>query len=151
VVTADSYLRVLEENGLREQLLDLHRRAQGGADVADVGATARALIEAITLPAWFRESVAEAYAALGDDVRVAVRSSDTAEDTAEASFAGMNETFTNVRGVDDLLRAIVACWRSLYGDRVVAYRAVRGLHDEPAIAVVVQQMVASDRAGVMFS
>src|SRR5690606_32266082 len=131
--------------------LDLRRRAQGGADVADVGATARALIEAITLPAWFRESVAEAYAALGDDVRVAVRSSATAEDTAEASFAGMNETFTNVRGVDDLLRAIVACWRSLYGDRVVAYRAVRGLHDEPAIAVVVQQMVDADRAGVMFS
>ncbi|HEX7096222.1 MAG TPA: PEP/pyruvate-binding domain-containing protein, partial [Acidimicrobiales bacterium] len=151
VIPAPAYLRVLEENGLRDRLLELHRQAQAGADVQEIGSTARSLIEDLRLPDWFREAAAEKYRSLGDDVAVAVRSSATAEDTAEASFAGMNETFTNVRGVDSLLSAVVACWRSLYGDRVVAYRAVRGLDAEPAIAVVVQQMVAADRAGVMFS
>jgi pyruvate,water dikinase len=63
----------------------------------------------------------------------------------------MNETFTNVAGDDELIRRLVDCWASLFGERVLAYRAARGLTDEPAIAVVVQEMVDADRAGVMFS
>ena len=72
---------------------------------------------------------------------VAVRSSATAEDTAGTSFAGMHETFANVVGDDALLDRLVDCWASLYGERVIAYRASQGLTDEPAIAVVVQRMV----------
>ena len=83
-------------------------------------------------------------------MRVAVRSSATAEDSTDTSFAGMNETFTNVRG-PELLQRITDCWASLFGERVASYRVDRGLFDEPAIAVVVQQMVASDRSGVMFT
>src|SRR5690606_5866413 len=105
VVTAASYLRVLDEGGIREKVLELHRQAQAGGDVAEVGSAARTLIEGLARPQGFRDAVGEAYAALGDEPRVAVRSSATAEDTAEASFAGMNETFTNVRGVDALLEA----------------------------------------------
>jgi pyruvate, water dikinase len=82
---------------------------------------------------------------------VAVRSSATAEDTADTSFAGMNETFTNVRGHDQLIERIKRCWASLFGTRVVAYRAEQGLTAEPAIAVIVQSMIASDRSGVMFT
>ena len=73
------------------------------------------------------------------------------EDTAGASFAGMNETFTNVIGDDALLDRVVDCWASLFGERVVSYRRVPGITDEPAIAVVVQTMVESERSGVMFT
>ena len=92
-----------------------------------------------------------AYHRLGVDVPVAVRSSATAEDTAGTSFAGMHETFTNVVGDDALLERLVDCWASLYGERVIAYRAGQGLTEEPALAVVVQKMVASERAGVLFT
>jgi pyruvate,water dikinase len=152
VVTAPAFLRVLEERDLRSTLADLNARCHlPGADLTQLAAAARARIEAVDLPEWFRTAVSEQYATLGADVKVAVRSSATAEDTAAASFAGMNETFTNVHGAAAVLDRIVACWRSLYGDRVVSYRVQRGLTDEPAIAVVVQQMVDADRAGVMFS
>jgi pyruvate,water dikinase len=82
---------------------------------------------------------------------VAVRSSATSEDTAAASFAGMNETFTNVTGVSEVLDRLVDCWASLYGQRVLSYRGSRGFTEEPAIAVVIQQMVDSERSGVMFT
>ena len=82
---------------------------------------------------------------------VAVRSSATAEDSATTSFAGMNETFTNVEGETLLLERVVDCWASLFGARVLAYRSTQGVTAEPAIAVVVQRMVDSDRSGVMFT
>ena len=152
VVTAAAYRRVLEENGVRAELVELHEKALvDGADFAALGALARAKIEALELPLWFRDSLIAEYRSLGADLRVAVRSSATAEDTAAASFAGMNETFTNTCGVDALLNNVRMCWRSLFGDRVVSYRAQRDITDEPAIAVVVQEMVDADRAGVMFS
>jgi pyruvate,water dikinase len=83
---------------------------------------------------------------------VAVRSSATGEDTASASFAGMNETFLNVCGADAAIDAVRACWRSLFGSRTVYYRAKRGFSQAGMdIAVVVQRMVESTRAGVMFT
>jgi pyruvate,water dikinase len=152
VVTAGAYLRVLEENDARAALLDLHQRSQqGNADTAAIAAEARGIVERLSLPDWFRDEVAASYTSLGRDLPVAVRSSATAEDTEAASFAGMNETYTNTRGVEDVLDRIKSCWRSLYGDRVVSYRAQRAIGDEPEIAVIVQQMVASERSGVMFS
>ncbi len=93
-------------------------------------------MEASPLPTEMGAGIGAAYRSRGADVAVAVRSSATAEDTAETSFAGMNETFTNVHGADHLVDRVRACWRSLYGDRVVAYRAEQHLLDEPAISVV---------------
>ena len=83
----------------------------------------------------------------GGEPRVAVRSSATAEDTGSTSFAGMNETFTNVQGGEELVDRLVDCWASLWSPRVIAYRSTQGLADEPAIAVVVQEMVDSERLG----
>ena len=81
-----------------------------------------------------------------------MRSSATAEDTATTSFAGMNETFTNVAGDDELVARVVDCWASLFGERVVLVpRGAAACVDEPAIAVVVQQMVDAERSGVMFT
>ena len=153
VVTAAAYLLALDEAGVREEL----RRPVTATDVDDPGSLAetatrcRDRVRAAGVPEAVRAQVLEAYDRLGDEPRVAVRSSATAEDSASTSFAGMNETFTNVRGADELVERIVDCWASLWNPRVVAYRATQGLADEPAIAVIVQRMVDADRSGVMFT
>jgi pyruvate,water dikinase len=111
----------------------------------------RALVDKAGVPPDLADSVLAAYRALGDDVPVAVRSSATAEDTAGTSFAGMHDTFAGVVGDDEVLARLVDCWKSLFGERVISYRASRGLVDEPAIAVVVQRLIDSERSGVMFT
>ncbi|MGI9614990.1 MAG: phosphoenolpyruvate synthase [Acidimicrobiales bacterium] len=152
VISADAYLSAMDAAGIRATLQALEGRA-ATADPEELTALAdegRSLIVANDLPADTQSAIAAAYQALGGGF-VAVRSSATAEDTADTSFAGMNETFTNVHGSAALIDAVRRCWASLYGARVMAYRAEQGLRDEPAIAVVVQEMVPSDRAGVMFT
>jgi pyruvate,water dikinase len=152
VITAEAYLEAMERAGLRDELAD-HARHAADLTPDALADTARTLREAVRACALSDALAADALArleALGSDVSVAVRSSATAEDSTDTSFAGMNETFTNVRR-PELLERITDCWASLFGERVASYRVDRGLLDEPAIAVVVQQMVASDRSGVMFT
>ena len=152
VVSAPAYLAAMDGAGIRDTLRRIEDRAAAADpdELASLADQARALIAGAELPAALRTAITTAYGAVGAGF-VAVRSSATAEDTADTSFAGMNETFTNVRGPDQLLAAVQRCWASLYGARVIAYRAEQGLVSEPAIAVVVQRMVASDRAGVLFT
>jgi pyruvate,water dikinase len=98
------------------------------------------------------EAVTTAYAALGDEPLVAVRSSATMEDSATASFAGLQDTYLGVRGAGNVLNAVRRCWASLYNDESVAYRRRIGLPEGPlSMAVVVQVMVAPRAAGVMFT
>jgi len=152
VVTADAYLDAMELAGLRDELAEHARNAAELTPdaLAEAAQQMRSSVRACALPAALADDALERLRALGPDVRVAVRSSATAEDSTDTSFAGMNETFTNVRE-PELLERITDCWASLFGERVASYRVDRGLVDEPAIAVVVQQMVASDRSGVMFT
>lgn len=153
VVTAPAYTEAMDAAGVREQL----REIVAGLDVDDPDALGgaseqlQALVRSAGLPGALRDQVVEAYRRLGDDPLVAVRSSAAGEDSADASFAGMNETYTNVRGADELVARIVDCWASVYGQRVVMYRANKGITAEPAIAVVVQRMVDSRKSGVAFS
>ncbi len=121
------------------------------ASLAQVTARLRSLVREVPIPARLRARVLEAYHQLGEGRAVAVRSSATAEDTQDTSFAGMHESFTNVVGDAAVMDALRACWASAYGERVVAYRKAEGLTEEPAIAVVIQAMVDSARAGVMFT
>ncbi|MDP3894679.1 phosphoenolpyruvate synthase [Nocardioides sp.] len=153
VVTAGAYLSVMEQSGTRARLGELMAAADPGdaVSLASAAAEAQRLVQATPIPPDVAESITKAYADLGSDTSVAVRSSATAEDAGDTSFAGMNATFTNVSGADQLLERVRDCWASLYGERVVSYRAQAGLTDEPLIAVVVQQMVASERSGVMFT
>jgi pyruvate,water dikinase len=151
VVTASAYLAAADAAGVRERLAKASAAAAHSPDTAEAAAEMQAMVASLTVGSSLRDEIAAAYRRLGDDVAVAVRSSATAEDTADTSFAGMNATFTNVSGIDEVCEAVIGSWRSLYGDRVVAYRAYRGLADEPQIAVVVQEMVPSERSGVMFS
>ncbi|MGI5132835.1 phosphoenolpyruvate synthase [Pseudonocardia sp. CA-107938] len=159
VLPADAYLDAMDDAGIRGELLALHDRALAAVgDIAALDALcARAalLVRTAGVPHRLGSAVRAAYAALGGagdgDAFVAVRSSAVGEDGADDSFAGMNATFTNVRGEAELIRRVVDCWASGFGSRVVAYRAGRGSTAEPAVAVVVQVMVPSERAGVAFT
>ncbi len=151
VVTADAYLTAMDEAGVRVQLREGMETADPG-DTAEIAATAarlRELVEKAGMPTELGQEILDAFRRLGEPL-VAVRSSATAEDAGDTSFAGMNQTFTNV-SEDDLLGRVVDCWASLFGPRVFSYRAARGIHDEAAIAVVIQRMLDADRSGVMFS
>lgn len=94
--------------------------------------------------------IAAAYEALGDG-RVAVRSSACAEDSQAASFAGQQETYLNVEGVEDVCARVVDCWASFFSERALFYRSHKGSLDDLAMAVVVQRMVDADKAGVLFT
>ncbi|HVV29840.1 MAG TPA: phosphoenolpyruvate synthase [Mycobacteriales bacterium] len=155
VVLREGYWAAMESGGVREDLARLHERALAEAADPDTltanCARMQELVRKAALSPRLRAEIAEAYARVGPDVQVAVRSSATGEDGADASFAGMNATFTNTVGEEALLARVVDCWASAFSPRVVAYRAERGFTAEPAIAVVVQRMVEADRAGVIFT
>ena len=150
VVTAAAYLDAMAEGGVRDALLgrlvSLDPDDDAALDVASKDL--QAMVRDAGVPPHLRAELLDAYHRL--EGSVAVRSSATSEDTASASFAGMNETFTNVTGDDELVERVVDCWASLWGRRVVSYRASRGITEEPAIAVVVQRMIDSERSGVAF-
>jgi pyruvate,water dikinase len=159
-VTASAYFHLLESANLnatiRETLQGL--KTQNVRDLALRGGKIRRLIEGAPLPPDLEAEITEHYRLLekeyGVNVDVAVRSSATAEDLPEASFAGQHETYLNVRGSKELLRACRRCFASLFTDRAISYRDDKGFdHLSIGLAVGVQKMVRSDKScsGVMFS
>ncbi len=112
----------------------------------------RALIEQTDIPPAIAESIVSAYSALGPQLNVAVRSSGTAEDLAQASFAGMYDTYLDIVSAEQVLDAVRRCWASMWTARVTAYRHQQRFNGEAErLAVVVQQMVNPRTAGVMFT
>jgi pyruvate, water dikinase len=150
VITAQAYLAALDDAGVRAEVRELSATS-ATRELGSVAEELRTLVAKVPVPDALRSAMVASYRDLGDDVAVAVRSSATAEDSKDTSFAGMNATFTNVRGEDELVQAVRDCWVSLFGDRVVSYRQTQGIDLEPALAVVVQEMVDADRSGVMFT
>ena len=158
--TADAYREFLRHDGLQDQINDLLR----DLDVDDVnelrrvGKQIRDWIMTIPYPAAMEKAIDDAYAALeqeyGSETTYAVRSSATAEDLPDASFAGQQETFLNVSGLDNIKNQIREVFASLFNDRAIAYRDHQGFdHSEVALSAGVQKMVRSDIAcaGVAFS
>ena len=146
VVTAGSYRSFIEETGIAEELFEaVEVDADDSTALADAEARAEELILGTDMPDGLREEILEAYADLdGGDAFVAVRSSATAEDLPDASFAGQQETFLNVTG-EDLVERVKECWASLFTRRAIYYRQEQGFdHDVVNIAVVVQQMVDAE-------
>ncbi len=122
------------------------------AEMDRLAASARELILAAAVPSSVEAALRLAYAALGAQPAVAVRSSATAEDLPFASFAGQQDSFTGVTGADAVIDAVRRCWASLWSDRAVAYRSANGIsHREVGLAVVVQLMVDAASAGVLFT
>ena len=158
--TADAYWDYVDENGIRDAMVTLTTDwIQGRASLAETGAAVRKLFLRGEWPRATAEAITDAYRELSRragraDVSVAVRSSATAEDLPDASFAGQQETFLNVAGEKALLDACRRCFASLFTDRAISYRQTKGFdHMKVALSVGVQQMVRSDigGSGVMFS
>ena len=154
-VTAGTYRTFIEEAGIDDELFDaVDVDPEDSAALREAEARAEELILDTPFPEEVREEILEQYRAMaedGEEAFVAVRSSATAEDLPDSSFAGQQETFLNVRE-DDLLRRVKECWASLFTQRAIYYRQQRGFpHSEVDIAVVVQRMVDADKSGVMFT
>ena len=147
VLTTEAYRTYVQANQLTEQVLELARNREPDAAADQI----RVLLTEGMIPEGLRAEVTGAYQAMGRPP-VAVRSSATAEDLADASFAGQQDTYLNVRGEDALLSAVQRCWASLWTARAIAYRARQGIDPSTvSLAVVVQEMVAADAAGVLFT
>ncbi|MDF2627551.1 MAG: ppsA3 [Symbiobacteriaceae bacterium] len=146
-VTAPAYAAQVEAWGLAAALVPVLARG----DWAGVTAVASGIFREQPLAPATEAAILQAYHEMGEPP-VAVRSSATAEDLADASFAGQQETFLNVRGGEALLRAVRDCWASLWAPRAVHYREQRSIdHLQVSMAVVVQEMVDAEAAGVLFT
>jgi pyruvate,water dikinase len=153
VVTAGTYRTFIEEAGIDEELfaaMDIDE--EDSASLKAASETAHDLILGTPLPDEVREEILATYREIGDgEAFVAVRSSATAEDLPDASFAGQQETFLNVQE-EELIQRVKECWASLFSQRAIYYRERKGFpHDVVDIAVVVQLMVDADKSGVMFT
>nr|WP_263831479.1 phosphoenolpyruvate synthase [Salinibacter sp.] len=156
--TADAYWHYLDANGLEAEIrAQLAALSAGEQSLAETGAAIRERIRGGTVPNEMASAVRAAYHALSagydaDAIDVAARSSATAEDLPEASFAGQQASFLNVRGDEAVLDACINCFASLFTDRAITYREEQGFdHMEVALSVGLQKMVRADKAGVMFT
>ena len=159
-ITSAAYWHLVDDQGLRPAIAAVSAGlADDAASLRSVGATVRTAFRSARLSEALEGEVRSAYQGLCEqlgepDAPVAVRSSATAEDLPEASFAGQQESFLNVRGADAVVEAYHRCVISLFGDRAIAYRAENGFgHLDVALSVGIQHMVRSDTgsAGVIFT
>jgi len=153
IVTAAAYFDFIEKSGLGGKIksvlepVDVHNSKQ----LQEIAEKVQVLVKEGKMPPETARAIEEAYVKMGKGL-VAVRSSATAEDLPEASFAGQQATFLNVEGEKEVVRAVQDCWASLFGARAIFYRQEQGFdHFKVGIAVPVQRMVQSEAAGVMFT
>ncbi|HFZ9899550.1 TPA: PEP/pyruvate-binding domain-containing protein [Streptococcus agalactiae] len=153
VITADAYrdflkvngIDILIENGIKKSVDDERKLLNESEHF-------RGKIKSGKFPERLENAIREKYFNLGNNTRVAVRSSATAEDLPDASFAGQQETYLNVQGIESVLNAVRNCYASLWGNRAVSYRFHQG-YDQTSvsIAVVIQEMIESEKSGVLFT
>lgn len=158
--TAHAYRYFMEATGTNKkihELLDQLDDVEDSAELRDVCAKIRAAIVAAEMPEDLADAIGDAYEELAKktghaDPFVAVRSSATAEDLPDASFAGQQDTYLNVRGRDDVIRKVKECYASTFTDRATYYRVKKGFaHENVALSAAVQMMAYSKVAGVMFT
>jgi len=154
IVCADAFRSFMEENRLFEKVFAKLDAIDwdSSASLAETGETVRDWLLNAPMPDAIADLLINNYKKLGSNAPVAVRSSGTAEDLDDASFAGQQETFLYVIGEKDIIHYVKACWASLYNDSAIFYRRQKKFSErEISIAVVVQRMVNSEKAGVVFS
>ena len=153
VITADAYrdflkvngIDILIENGIKKSVDD-ERKLLNEAEHF------RGKIKSGKFPVMLEHAIKEKYFNLGNNTSVAVRSSATVEDLPDASFAGQQETYLNVQGIENVLNAVRNCYASLWGNRAVSYRFHKGYNQTSvSIAVVIQEMIESEKSGVLFT
>lgn len=159
VVTSRTYDQFMKGTGIFDEIMDILNAldVNNNKQLQEASRNIKKIIMETEMPEEIRAIIVEAYNALcvrlgKEDVYVAVRSSATAEDLPEASFAGQQETYLNIRGVDDVVKYVQKCWASLFESRAIFYREENNFdHSKVYIAVVIQEMVDADKAGVMFT
>ena len=158
VVTVDAYRRFYQTSGIADEVAARLSRlnADDPVQLRDASEALQASVRRARVPDDVRQAIVQAYEALSrsqgvEQESVAVRSSATAEDTAQFSFAGMFQSFLNVRGTDELIRRVKECWASVFGARVLFYRVKQGVSGEELIAVIVQKMINAEKSGVLFT
>lgn len=158
-VTAQAFRRFLEETGIAEELFkSLEIDVNNPEELKEASIKAKKLIMDAPIPEDLEKEIIDSYNELcrreeeGEEVFVAIRSSATAEDLPDASFAGQQETFLNVKGAKNVVDAVKKCWASLYGERAIFYRVEKGFdHRKVDLSAIVQKMANAEKAGVMFS
>jgi len=159
-LTADAYRLFLRENLLEEKIAKVLGQLKDPNDtktLQSVGSEIRELITSASVPAEMRKLIEESYTKLAahENVKspfVAIRSSATAEDLPDASFAGQQETYLNIKGAANVIQSVKECYASLFTDRAIFYRAQKGFdHMEVALSAIVQMMCYSESSGVMFT
>ncbi|MHC1631911.1 MAG: phosphoenolpyruvate synthase [Methanotrichaceae archaeon] len=156
-VTAQAFRDFLDKSGIAENLFEALKVDVNDPDTLNKASEeAKSIVLNANVPPNLKKNIKDRYQELcereGEEIFVAVRSSATAEDLPDASFAGQQDTFLNMRGADEVFEAVVKCWASLYNARAIFYRVEQGFdHEMVNISVTVQKMVNSEKSGVMFS
>jgi len=159
VITSRTYDQFMKETGIFDEIMDILDAldVNNNQKLQQAAREIKKIINETEVPDHIKTIIIEAYNALclkidREDAFVAVRSSATAEDLPEASFAGQQDTYLNVKGEDDLIKYVRKCWASLFGARAIFYREENNFdHSKVYIAVVIQEMVDAEKAGVMFT
>src|SRR6266480_2740372 len=154
-ITTAAYRYFVTEYGLQEQILATVSAvtAEQPTSLEEASRKIGRMFTHGSMPAEIATAIRQAYVALGgDDLSVAVRSSATAEDLPDLSFAGQHETYLNMHGEAMVLEGVKRCWASLWTARAIGYRARQGIAQEDvSLAVVVQELVPADAAGILFT
>src|SRR6185312_16035485 len=153
-VTTEAYKKITENNQELNSLLDelIAFKAEDRENISAVSAKIRKVIESTPIPKNIAEEISGYLSNFNENAAFAIRSSATAEDLPTASFAGQQDTYLNVTGKEAILKHISHCWASLFTDRAVVYRIQNGFgHRKVLLAVVVQQMVFPQAAGILFT
>lgn len=153
-VTTAAYRKATERNDRFAQLLDRigELNAHEKDSISETSGAIRSVLEQIELDDEISREITEALSRYGEDQAFAIRSSATAEDLPDASFAGQQDTFLNIRGTDAVLTHVLKCWASLFSDRAVTYR-IRNRFDHRTVllSVVIQKMVPAEVSGILFT
>ncbi|OPH56905.1 phosphoenolpyruvate synthase [Paenibacillus ferrarius] len=153
-VTTMGYPKAIEQNAAYNALLDRLTRlkAEDRDQIGEISRKIRQIIMEVEIPSDVVKAVTHYLSQFGDEYAYAVRSSATAEDLPHASFAGQQDTYLNIIGVDAILQHISKCWASLFTDRAVIYRMQNGFdHSQVYISVIVQRMVFPQASGILFT
>ena len=159
VVTTEAYKEFLRHSGIWSTIMDIVNNVDVNnlEALEEASRSIRKIIESAPMPRHIEDAIRSYYEALAakvgvDEPLVAVRSSAVTEDLPDASFAGQQETYLNIRGVEDVIRAVKKCWGSVFTARAIFYRHEKKIpHERALMAVIVQKMVNSRSAGVMFT
>jgi pyruvate,water dikinase len=152
-ITAYAYRYLLEQTGAQEKIKEIlsDLNTEDMDNLAERGAKVRRLIKNLEFPDDLRKAIIDSYKKMeemyGKNIDVAVRSSATAEDLPDASFAGQQETYLNIYGYEEIIEACKKCFASLFTNRAISYRQDKGFdHFEVALSITIQRMVRSDLA-----